>query len=128
MEKNMRFKIFLLCVTSMAAAIFSGCEPETGGGDYLETLVGTEWEWGSQYGRRTLEFDSPDHLFFYNDHGNGAEPARLDDYYTYDSSTGTGTIRGEYPAGDFYLAGGNGVMRFTNFKNYGHGADFLRRK
>ncbi|MDR1585976.1 MAG: hypothetical protein LBS57_00820 [Treponema sp.] len=123
----MRSGNFLLCVTIIAAAaFFSGCEPETGGGNYPETLAGTKWEWDSEYGLRTLDFDSADHLVFYNDRRDGAEPARFDDYYTYDSSTGTGTVTGAYPAGDFALVNDNRVMYFKNFKAYGHGADFTR--
>jgi hypothetical protein len=126
----MRSGKILLCVTiCIAAAAFLGCEPETGsGGNYLESLVGTEWEWDSQFGLRTLEFDSADHLIFHNDHRDGTEVLHLDDNYTYDSSTGTGTIRGEYPAGDFALVKDNKIMYFTNFKGYGHGAEFTRKK
>jgi hypothetical protein len=127
-EENMRFRRCLLCAIICMAAAFSGCEPETGGGNYLESLAGTEWEWDSPYGLRTLEFDSADHLIFHNDHRDGTEVLHLDDYYTYDSSTGTGTITGGYPAGNFALVKDNTIMYFNNFKGYGHGADFTRKK
>jgi hypothetical protein len=125
----MRSGKFLLRVTiCIAAAVFWGCGPEPEG-NYLSTLAGTEWQWDSQFGLRTLEFDTEDHLVFHNDHGNPDEEAlHLDDYYTYDSSTGTGTVTGAYPAGDFALVKNNTVMYFNNFRGYGHSADFKRTK
>ena len=113
----------------MLGALFCGCpagETAAAAGTYPETLIGTRWEWDSAFGLRTLAFDSPDHLIFHNDHRDGTPVQHLDDYYTYDRTTGQGNITGEYPAGPFIIINEGRIMHFTNFKNYGHGADFTR--
>jgi hypothetical protein len=90
-----------------------------------DTLVGTRWKWDGSEWDRTLIFDTASHLYFDN-YSNQPNGAVYDDYYTYDSTLGTGTITGGYPAGDFMLLDENRIMYFTNYKNYGHGAQFRR--
>jgi hypothetical protein len=91
--------------------------------DPLPTLAGTRWLWASW--PRTLTFDTEDHLIFdnYSEKPNGAI---YDDWYTYDPETGTGTVWGGYPAGDFILINENRNMLFPSYKTYGHGAIFDR--
>jgi hypothetical protein len=91
----------------------------------LASLTGTKWVWDGSFGFRTLIFDTESHLFFDN-YSNEPNGAVYDDYYTYDSDTGRGTITGGYPAGDFILMRDNQIMHFFNYKNYGHSAEFTR--
>jgi formylglycine-generating enzyme required for sulfatase activity len=99
--------------------------PDTGSGgsgDYPPTLAGTSWYWDSPWGMRIITFDTETHAIFDNYSNTGGEV--YDDSYTYAPETGTGTIRGGYPAGDFQLKNDNKLMYFSNYKDYGHSAEF----
>jgi hypothetical protein len=71
---------------------------------------------------RIITFDTETHAGF-DDYAE-AGGAVFDDWYAYDPETGTGTIGGGYPAGDFMLKDDNKLMFFPDYKSYGHGAEF----
>jgi hypothetical protein len=112
--------------------VFSGCQqqtdprdvqgpenppPENPPGEFPDSLLNTRWIWDSPWGGRSLFFISADEVV-YTDQAEGVytEP------YTYDESKKQGKIR---YYGEFEISGDNKTMHFKEWKNYGHGSDFI---
>jgi hypothetical protein len=90
--------------------------PEEPLGEPLDSLVNTLWSWNSSWGARRLFFVSGNEVI-YTDQDEG----EYTESYTYDESEKRGRIN---YYGEFKISADNKTMRFTEWKNYGHGSDF----
>jgi hypothetical protein len=95
-----------------------GSAPEAGGSS-ADSLKGTVWVWDSPWGRRTLTFHESEMTVRYL----GQDGDDYTEAYTYDGKTGAVRYYGE--AG-FEISADNRTMHFIEWKNYGHGCDFIR--
>ncbi|MDR1902148.1 MAG: hypothetical protein LBQ88_07715 [Treponema sp.] len=77
-----------------------------------DTLMGTEWFWGSEWGATVIMFTSPTVV-------NGGQRA-----YTYEPATRKGTV---IEVGPFTISKDGQHMSFAQWRTYPHGAEFLRR-
>ncbi|AEF83218.1 hypothetical protein TREAZ_0523 [Leadbettera azotonutricia ZAS-9] len=118
--------ILSVLMAALFLAVLPGCQQQTDPRDvpleYVHTpdhpLTGTKWLWDSQWGRRTLSFDTPDEAM-YHDQNEGIYLVS----YIYDKNKKMGRIDvyGEFAVIDDYE-----TMAFSNWKNYGHGSEYIR--
>ncbi|MDR1909447.1 MAG: hypothetical protein LBQ35_05995 [Spirochaetaceae bacterium] len=93
-------------------------DPFTGG--ISDTLVGTFWVWDSTWGYRTLKFESRNRALFTDDGHTPRLEVRV--AYYFDEKTGKGALE---TYGLFTLGGDGTRLEFSNWKNYGHGSEYL---
>jgi hypothetical protein len=124
----------LLCAILFPVLLCSGCAgqydprdtvppyppPETGEAP-SDSLKGTVWVWDSPWGRRTLTFHESEMTVTYlgQDGDDYTEP------YTYDSAAGKGAVE-YYGEAGFEISAGRRTMHFIEWKNYGHGCEYIR--
>jgi len=80
-------------------------------------LVGTMWHWGD-WGGTTLYFETPDTVI-----GNPGDPGESSFTYSYDKATHNGQVD---TLGRFTVTPDYGKMNFSEWRHYGHGAEFTR--
>jgi hypothetical protein len=136
MKKGLRFGLVVLTALFLFPG-FSGCprqyDPRDidvpsislsgNGGEPLDSLKGTIWIWDSPYGMRTLTFHSTDMTVMYL----GQDGDDYTESYTYDGAAKTGTIK-YYGDKGFLISADNQSMHFVEWKNYGHGCDFILKQ
>jgi hypothetical protein len=97
-----------------------GSPPETGG-PAADSLKGTVWVWDSPWGRRTLTFHPSEMTVSYL----GQDGDNFTEAYTYDGGRKRGAVD-YYGEAGFEISGDNRTMHFIEWKNYGHGCDYVR--
>ncbi|GHU84136.1 hypothetical protein FACS189473_0560 [Spirochaetia bacterium] len=124
--KNRFFRAGVSLFSILLSLFLSGCQPQTDPRDrpplYTHTpdhpLIGTKWLWESAWGTRTLFFDTADTVIYQDQNeGTYTEP------YIYDKDQKQGRID---IYGEFTVTGDYEALAFSNWKNYGHGSEYVR--
>ena len=85
--------------------------------DPSSPLIGTKWHWGD-WGGTTLYFDTTNTVI-----GNPGSPGESSFTYYYDGTTRRGQVDA---LGRFAVTPDYGKMNFSEWRSYGHGAEFTR--
>ncbi|GHV21273.1 hypothetical protein FACS189494_06420 [Spirochaetia bacterium] len=111
-----RGKVLLIIIIVLLASCSDPFDPRApfDNTDSDDTLVGTTWKWDNPYGGVTLYFET-EIIVVYSD----------EEYcdYTYKDITKTGSIAGY---GTFTVSPDYTHISFAQWKQYPHGAEFIR--
>jgi hypothetical protein len=82
-------------------------------------LVGTLWEWDGSWGYRTLTFESETEAVYSDGYYDPPEKTRVK--YIFNEKTGAGLMDVYGP----FSRNGNDRLEFSDWKKYGHGAEYV---